>query len=57
MQPIRKIKGEHFCLIQENTIRPVEASDFKQAINTISPSVSSAEIEKYENYNKSFANK
>lgn len=57
MQPIRKIKGNNFSLIQEDSIKPVEAADFRKAISSISPSVSSAEIESYDNYNKCFAKK
>lgn len=52
--PIRSIQLGDITTITAEQVRPILYSDFQEALNTVRPSVSSKDLELYEEWNKTF---
>lgn len=52
--PIRSIQLSDIATITADEVRPIIYSDFQEALKTVRPSVSSKDLELYEDWNKTF---
>lgn len=52
--PIRSIQLSDIATITTDQVRPILYSDFQEALKTVRPSVSSKDLELYEEWNKTF---
>lgn len=52
--PIRSIQMSQIATISADQVRPIVYSDFQEALRTVRPSVSSKDLELYEDWNKTF---
>lgn len=52
--PIRSIQLSDIATITADQVRPILYSDFQEALKTVRPSVSSKDLELYEEWNKTF---
>ncbi|XP_049591925.1 fidgetin-like protein 1 [Syngnathus scovelli] len=52
--PIRSIQLDDIATITADQVRPILYSDFQDALKTVRPSVSSKDLELYEEWNKTF---
>lgn len=52
--PIRSIQLSDIATISAEQVRPILYSDFQEALKTVRPSVSSKDLELYEEWNKTF---
>ncbi|XP_031434749.1 fidgetin-like protein 1 [Clupea harengus] len=52
--PIRSIQLSDMATITAEQVRPIVHSDFQEALRTVRPSVSSKDLELYENWNNTF---
>ncbi|XP_030012534.1 fidgetin-like protein 1 [Sphaeramia orbicularis] len=52
--PIRSIQLSDIATITADQVRPILYSDFQDALNTVRPSVSTKDLELYEEWNKTF---
>nr|XP_020460364.1 fidgetin-like protein 1 [Monopterus albus]XP_020460373.1 fidgetin-like protein 1 [Monopterus albus]XP_020460382.1 fidgetin-like protein 1 [Monopterus albus] len=52
--PIRSIRLSDIATITTDQVRPILYSDFQEALKTVRPSVSSKDLELYEEWNKTF---
>lgn len=52
--PIRSIRLSDIATIMAEQVRPILYSDFEEALKTVRPSVSSKDLELYEEWNKTF---
>lgn len=52
--PIRSIQLSQIATISADQVRPILYSDFQEALKTVRPSVSSKDLELYEEWNKTF---
>lgn len=52
--PIRSIQLSQIATISADQVRPIIYSDFQEALRTVRPSVSSKDLELYEDWNKTF---
>lgn len=52
--PIRSIQLSQIATISADQVRPIAYSDFQEALRTVRPSVSSKDLELYEDWNKTF---
>ncbi|XP_053188947.1 fidgetin-like protein 1 [Scomber japonicus] len=52
--PIRSIQLSDIATITADQVRPILYSDFQEALKTVRPSVSSKDLELYEDWNKTF---
>ncbi|XP_041644979.1 fidgetin-like protein 1 isoform X2 [Cheilinus undulatus] len=52
--PIRSIQLSDIATITADEVRPILYSDFQEALRTVRPSVSSKDLELYEEWNKTF---
>ncbi|XP_067465602.1 fidgetin-like protein 1 [Thunnus thynnus] len=52
--PIRSIQLNDIATITADQVRPILYSDFQEALKTVRPSVSSKDLELYEEWNKTF---
>lgn len=52
--PIRSIQLGDITTVTAEQVRPILYSDFQEALNTVRPSVSSKDLELYEEWNKTF---
>ncbi|XP_026165969.1 fidgetin-like protein 1 [Mastacembelus armatus] len=52
--PIRSIQLSDIATISADQVRPILYSDFQEALKTVRPSVSSKDLELYEEWNKTF---
>ncbi|XP_060896872.1 fidgetin-like protein 1 [Labrus mixtus] len=52
--PIRSIQLSDIATITADEVRPIIYSDFQEALKTVRPSVSSKDLELYEEWNKTF---
>lgn len=52
--PIRSIQFSDMATITAEQVRPIFHSDFQEALKTVRPSVSSKDLELYEEWNKTF---
>lgn len=52
--PIRSIQLSQIATISADQVRPIVYSDFQDALRTVRPSVSSRDLELYEDWNKTF---
>ncbi|XP_038593246.1 fidgetin-like protein 1 [Micropterus salmoides] len=52
--PIRSIQLSEIATITADQVRPILYSDFQKALKTVRPSVSSKDLELYEEWNKTF---
>lgn len=52
--PIRSIQLSEIATISADQVRPIVYSDFQEALRTVRPSVSSKDLELYEDWNKTF---
>ncbi|XP_062375965.1 fidgetin-like protein 1 [Sardina pilchardus] len=52
--PIRSIQFSDMATITAEQVRPILHSDFQEALRTVRPSVSSKDLELYEEWNKTF---
>lgn len=52
--PIRSIQLSDIATITADQVRPILYTDFQEALKTVRPSVSSKDLEQYEEWNKTF---
>uniref|UniRef100_A0A3B4BD04 Fidgetin-like protein 1 n=1 Tax=Periophthalmus magnuspinnatus TaxID=409849 RepID=A0A3B4BD04_9GOBI len=52
--PIRSIQFSDIATISADQVRPITYADFQEALKTVRPSVSSKDLELYEDWNKTF---
>lgn len=52
--PIRSLRFGDITTVTTEQVRPILFSDFQEALNTVRPSVSSKDLELYEEWNKTF---
>ncbi|AWP14360.1 putative fidgetin-like protein 1 [Scophthalmus maximus] len=52
--PIRSIQLSDIATITADQVRPILSGDFQEALKTVRPSVSSKDLELYEDWNKTF---